>query len=37
METWMGEASALGLKRDLGFANAIVVKSEGLSGGLMLL
>lgn len=33
----MGEERALGLKRDLGFANAIIVKSEGLSGGLMLL
>jgi len=30
----MGEERALGLKRDLGFSNAIVVKSEGLSGGL---
>lgn len=37
METRMGEEHALGLKRDLGFANAIVVRSEGLSGGLMLL
>lgn len=37
METRMGEERALGLKRNLGFPNAIVVKSEGLSGGLMLL
>ena len=33
----MGEERAFGLKRNLGFPNAIVVKSEGLSGGLMLL
>ncbi|KAG2539975.1 hypothetical protein PVAP13_9NG509928 [Panicum virgatum] len=37
METKMGEERALGLKRDLGFPNAIIVKSEGLSGGLALL
>jgi exonuclease III len=37
METRMGEERALGLKRDLGFSNAIVIKSEGLSGGLLLL
>jgi len=37
METRMGEERALGLKLDLGFPNAIVVKAEGLSGGLMLL
>ncbi|KAM0903186.1 hypothetical protein ACQ4PT_018814 [Festuca glaucescens] len=37
METRMGEEKARGLQRDLGFPNAIVVKSEGLSGGLMLL
>jgi hypothetical protein len=37
METRMGEEKALGLKHDLGFPSAIVVKSEGLSGGLMLL
>jgi len=37
METRMGEDRALGLRRRLGFPNAIVVKSEGLSGGLMLL
>jgi hypothetical protein len=36
METRMGKERALGLKRDLGFPNAIVVKSEGLSGGLLL-
>ena len=36
METRMGEECAFGLKRDLGFSNAIVVKSEGLSGGLAL-
>lgn len=33
----MGEERALGFKRDLGFPNAIVVKSVGLNGGLMLL
>lgn len=33
----MNEERALGLQRNLGFPNAIVVKSEGLSGGLMLL
>lgn len=33
----MREERALGLKRELGFPNAIVVKSEGLSGGLVLL
>ena len=33
----MGEDRALGLRRCLGFPNAIVVKSEGPSGGLMLL
>lgn len=33
----MGEERALGLQRSLGFPNAIVVKLEGLSGGLMLL
>uniref|UniRef100_C6JRM0 Uncharacterized protein n=1 Tax=Sorghum bicolor TaxID=4558 RepID=C6JRM0_SORBI len=37
METRMGEEKALGLARRLGFQNAIVVKSEGLSGGLMLM
>jgi hypothetical protein len=37
METRMGEERALGLKHSLGFPNAIVVKSEGLSGGLVLL
>lgn len=37
METRMGEEKALGLKRDLGYANAIVVKSEGQSGGLVML
>jgi hypothetical protein len=37
METRMGEEKALGLKRDLGFPSAIVIKSVGLSGGLMLL
>ena len=37
METRMGEDRALGLRRRLGFPNAIVVKSEGPSGGLMLL
>lgn len=33
----MGEERALDLKQDLGFPNAIVVKSEGLSGGLVLM
>jgi hypothetical protein len=37
METRMGEDRARGLQRSLGFPNAIVVKSEGLSGGLLLL
>ena len=37
METRMGEERALGLARNLGFQNAIVVKSEGLNSGLMLL
>ena len=37
METKMGDERALGLQRKLGFPNAIVVKSEGLSGGLLLL
>jgi len=37
METRMGEERALGLIADLGFQNAIVVKAEGLSGGLVLL
>lgn len=37
METRMGEERALGWKRDLVFPNAIIVKSEGLSGGLVLL
>jgi hypothetical protein len=37
METRMGEERALNLKRSLGFPNATVVKSEGESGGLMLL
>lgn len=37
METRMGEDWALGLQRKLGFPNAIVVKSEGQSGGLLLL
>ena len=37
METKMGEERALGLKHDLGFPNAIIVKSEVLSGGLALL
>ena len=33
METRMGEERALGLKRDLGFANAIVVKIRGAQWG----
>lgn len=33
----MGEERAGGLQRSLGFPNATVVKSEGLSGGLILL
>jgi hypothetical protein len=37
METRIGEKCALGLQCNLGFPNAIVLKSEGLSGGLMLL
>jgi hypothetical protein len=37
METRMGEERALGLKRTLGFPNAIVVNSKGLSGGLLLM
>jgi hypothetical protein len=37
METKMGEERALGLARRLSFHNAIVVESEGLSGGLMLM
>jgi hypothetical protein len=37
IETRMGEECAFGLKLNLAFPNAIVVKSEGLSGGLMLL
>jgi hypothetical protein len=37
METRMREERACGLQRALGFPNAIVVKSEGLSGGLVLL
>lgn len=36
METRMGEEHALGLRSELGFHKAIVVKSEGLSGGLAL-
>ena len=37
METRMGEECSLGLEQNLGFPNTIIVKSEGLSGGLMLL
>jgi hypothetical protein len=39
METRMNEEHALGLQRNLGFLNSIIVKSEseGLSGGLLLL
>lgn len=37
MKTRMGDECALGLKRNLGYSNVIVVKSEGLSRGLMLL
>jgi hypothetical protein len=37
METRMGEERACGLQRALGFPDAIVVKLEGLSGGLVLL
>lgn len=33
----MNEECALGLQRNLGFPNSIVVKAEGLSGGLLLL
>jgi hypothetical protein len=35
METRMGEEHACHLQCTLGFPNAIVVKLEGLSGGLM--
>lgn len=37
METRMGLERAQGLQRNLGFPNVIVVDSQGLSGGLMLL
>lgn len=37
METRMGEDRAMGLQRRLGFANSCIVKSDGQSGGLMLL
>lgn len=37
METRMSEERAFGLQRELGFHAAIAVKSEGLSGGFVLM